>query len=130
MAGVAEEEEGLDEGAVEVAGEDSEEGFSSSPTFPVPMTAAGWDSGTLAITSAAGSRTLATLGEIKTSGTLEEISSVEAAAARDPAATEVSEDPRGRDSEAAEVAEEEDEASTDPSTVARVRESGSETRQR
>ena len=129
MAGVAEaEEEGLDEGA----GEDSHgEAFSSSPTFPGPMTAAGWDSGTLAITSAAGSRTLATLGEIKTSGTLEEISSVEAAAAaRDPAATEVSEDPRGRDSEAAEVAEEEDEASTDPSTVARVRESGSETRQR
>ena len=119
-------EEGLDEGA----GEDSlGEGFSSSPTFPGPMTAAGWDSGTLAITSAAGSRTLATLREIKTSGTLEEISSV-AAAARDPAAMEVSEDPRGRDSEAAEVAEEEDEASTDPSTVARVRESGSETRQR
>ena len=104
------------------------EAFSSSPTFPGPMTAAGWDSGTLAITSAAGSRTLATLREIKTSGTLEEISSE--AAARDPAATEVSEDPRGRDSEAAEVAEEEDEASTDPSTVARVRESGSETRQR
>ena len=127
MAGVAEAEEGLDE----VAGEDSNgEGFSSSPTFPAPMTAAGWDSGTLAITSAAGSRTLATLGEIKTSGTLEEISSVEEAAARDPAATEASEDPRGRDSEAAEVAEEEDEASTDPSTVARVRESGSETRQR
>ena len=103
------------------------EAFSSSPTFPGPMTAAGWDSGTLAITSAAGSRTLATLGEIKTSGTLEEISS---AAARDPAATEASEDPRDRGSEAAEVAEEEDEASTDPSTVARVRESGSETRQR
>ena len=130
MAGVAEEEEGLDEGAVEVAGEDSHgEAFSSSPTFPGPMTAAGWDSGTLAITSAAGSRTLATLGEIKTSGTLEEISSVEEAA-RDSAAMEASEDPRGRDSEAAEVAEEEDEASTDPSTVARVRESGSETRQR
>ena len=127
MAGVAEAEEGLDEGA----GEDSHgEAFSSSPTFPGPMTAAGWDSGTLAITSAAGSRTLATLGEIKTSGTLEEISSVEEAAARDPAAMEASEDPRGRDSEAAEVAEEEDEASTDPSTVARVRESGSETRQR
>ena len=126
MAGVAEEEEGLDEGA----GEDSlGEAFSSSPTFPAPMTAAGWDSGTLAITSAAGSRTLATLGEIKTSGTLEEISSV-VAAARDPAAMEDSEDPRGRDSEAAEVAEEEDEASTDPSTVARVRESGSEIRQR
>ena len=118
---------------MEVAGGDSEEVFSSSPTFPGPMTAAGWDSGTLAITSAAGSRTLPTLGEIKTSGTLEEISSV-AAAARDPAAMEASEDPRGRDSEAAEVAEEEDEASTDPSTdpstVARVRESGSETRQR
>ena len=112
---------------MEVAGEDSDgEAFSSSPTFPAPMTAAGWDSGTLAITSAAGSRTLATLGEIKTSGTLEEISSV----ARDPAAMEASEDPRGRDSEAAEVAEAEDEASTDPSTVARVRESGSETRQR
>ena len=127
VAGVAEEEEGLDEGA----GEDSHgEAFSSSPTFPGPMTAAGWDSGTLAITSAAGSRTLATLREIKTSGTLEEISSVAAAAARDPAATEASEEPRGRDSEAAEVAEEEDEASTDPSTVARVRESGSETRQR
>ena len=117
----------MDEGA----GEDSDgEAFSSSPTFPGPMTAAGWDSGPLAITSAAGSRTLATLREIKTSGTLEEISSVAEAAARDPAATEVSEDPRGRDSEAAEVAEEEDEASTDPSTVARVRESGSETRQR
>ena len=119
---------------MEVAGEDSHgEGFSSSQTFPGLMTAAGWDSGTLAITSAAGSRTLPTLGEIKTSGTLEEISSV-AAAARDPAAMEASEDPRGRDSEAAEVAEEEDEASTDPSTdpstVARVRESGSETRQR
>ena len=127
MAGAGEAEEGSDEGA----GEDSlGEAFSSSPTFPAPMTAAGWDSGTLAITSAAGSRTLATLGEIKTSGTLEEISSVEEAAARDPAATEASEDPRGRDSEAAEVAEEEDEASTDPSTVARVRESGSETRQR
>ena len=106
---------------MEVAGEDSDgEAFSSSPTFPAPMTAAGWDLGTLAITSAAGSRTLATLGEIKTSGTLEEISS----------AAEDSEDPRGRDSEAAEVAEAEDEASTDPSTVARVRESGSETRQR
>ena len=122
---------GAEEGLDEVAVEDSlGEAFSSSPTFPGPMTAAGWDSGTLAITSAAGSRTLATLGEIKTSGTLEEISSVEEAAARDPAAMEDSEDPRGRDSEAAEVAEEEDEASTDPSTVARVRESGSETRQR